>query len=73
MVLNVGDKYLSIKVELGKAQSEIFKAIREGKKDIELVAYKNKDHETNPQSPNYRTSTVVVWVNKKKAKKELVE
>ena len=70
MELKEGDKYLSIKIELGKAQSEIFKAIRDGKDAVDFVAYKNEKHETNPQSPHYRSSNVAVWVNKKKTKKE---
>jgi len=70
MELNEGDKYLSIRISVGLAQQEIFKAVRDGKENIDLVAFKNKDHEKNLQSPHYRKGEIAVWINKKKNKNE---
>jgi hypothetical protein len=67
MVLVEGEKYLSIRLSTGKAQELIFKAIHDGKKDIDFSAFKNEKHEENLQSPNYRGESCAVWINKKKS------
>jgi len=67
MVLEQGEKYLSISIKLGEAQQKIFEAIKEGKDKVDFAAFINKNREQNSQQPHYRgVNGLAVWENKKK-------
>jgi len=68
MELKEGDKYLSIRLDIGVALAEAFKAIKEGRESVALAAFKHEA--TKDTDPVYRSKGVAVWENTKKSQIE---
>ena len=66
MSLEQGEKYLSVKLNIGQAQHLIFKAINDGKENIDFALFNNKTPNSG-ESPDYRGKLCAAWVNTAKA------
>lgn len=71
--MEVGEKYLSIKLEVGRLLAECHKAITRDSDYVDVAAFLNKEREGT--QPHFKGRSVAVWINKKKPeqKKEVLE
>ena len=66
MVLEDGEKYLSIRMNRAKALDLFLSANNEGKKDIEFAAFSNKNKDKDG-APDFKSDGVAVWENTKRS------
>lgn len=59
------EKYLMIKVDVGKTYKQLQKAIREGQEDVIFFAGFNKQKSSADRKPLYNSRDVAVWLNEK--------
>lgn len=69
MSLDVGEKYLNVVLSAEKMLYLAHKAIAEGKDNVNIGAFKNKEARSE-NSPHYNGNGVAIWITKKKAPQE---
>lgn len=72
MSLEVGDKYLSVSLDVRSALYECHKAIHEGKDKINFFVFKNDNAGVN-NAPEWKATYSAVWEKIKQQQKTEVE
>jgi len=63
--LEVGEKYLSIKMDASQTLKLVLEAIRDNKEHVMFAAFKN-DKKTESKHPSFVTKGCGVWIMSKK-------
>jgi hypothetical protein len=69
MELAVGEKYLNVVLSVEKILYLANKAIVEGKDNVNIGAFKNKEARSE-NSPHYNGNGLAIWISTKKAPKQ---